>query len=230
MVRDKNNSFKNKSRYRIPALLTALVLCSVLLLSGLLTSCGSQTALGTQDTSAATSVSDAPISANPAERVFHAVIEYPNEELYNKALFDSDKGKEKKAWQNAVGDCFADGRFDEFFDQYDRRSFLEEADTIGLTTSIENIEPADSDADSDGSNNSNSGDVSPDNAEAEAGTSRQFTVTVKEIDSTGKEKISDTVWLVKYDKKDPRLLESVDLLVDGGFFCRQGCSVEGITG
>lgn len=137
-----------------------------------------------------------------AERVLRAMIEYPGAGLYTDSSKDADDAvaaQEKTAWQEAVGGCFADGMFDQFYDSYGRTSFLSEARNLRLTTKVTDIQP-----------DSERGDDA-------------LRVTVEATDETGHVDIYETEWRVRYKSEADDLLESAELLADGGFFCRSGC-------
>ena len=159
----------------------------------------------------------------PVERVLRAMIEYPNEELFNptmtyiglgvpemteeeraeaQAEAEKNREKEKSAWQAAVGDCFANGMFDTFYDNWERTEILGTARILKLTTVVKSVDIIDKEEEDN---------VKP------------YQVTIEATDDTGHVDTYDTVWLVTFDSADPQLLQSIELLADGGFFCRSGC-------
>lgn len=86
------------------------------------------------------------------ETLLHALLTCPNEELYNSegtyiSLDDSKVGsteeeleRGKNAWKEAVGECFAEGRFDSFYGQWERTAFLGKAAIQGDSIELKDTE------------------------------------------------------------------------------------------
>ena len=90
-------------------------------------------------------------------KLLHAIVESPNEELYHAQPTEIGIGtdvpdeeeidatqkaveEEKNAWDEAVGDCFAEGMFDTFWNSQERIYFLGASDVNDCQTSVKEIE------------------------------------------------------------------------------------------
>ena len=142
------------------------------------------------------------------------MIEYPGERLYDpietvigigtEELTDEDyaaqeqrAAEEKEAWRGAVGDCFADGMFDTFYSKWYRTYVVGIAYSANLTSSMTDFSIEDDDG--------------TDNLE-HAITSILF------ADEYGNSMSFDMDWRVKIDREDANLIQSVELMDDGGLF------------
>ena len=90
-------------------------------------------------------------------KLLHVIVESPNEELYHAQPTEIGIGidvpdeeeidatqkvveEEKTDWNGAVGDCFAKGMFDTFWNSQERICFLGASDVNGCQTSVKKIE------------------------------------------------------------------------------------------
>ena len=85
------------------------------------------------------------------ETLLHALLTCPNDELYDSegtyiSLDDSEVGsteedleRDKNAWKEAIGGCFAEDRFDTFYGQWERTAFLGEAYIQGDSIELNDI-------------------------------------------------------------------------------------------
>ena len=154
--------------------------------------------------------------AENEEKVLKAMIEYPGEGLYDPvvtvigigvdepteeelAAAEQRAAEEKQLWQEKVGDCFADGMFDTFYNKWYRTEALGIAMNYGLTTTISQFSIQDD------------ADQSEDNIE-------HALVTVIATDEKGDTKSFDMDWMVIFDKDDPDLIQKIELKDDGGFY------------
>lgn len=147
--------------------------------------------------------------------LLHAIVESPNEELYHAQPTEIGIGadvpdeeeidatqkaveEEKNAWDETVGDCFAKGMFDTFWNSQERIYFLGASDANGFQTSVKEIELVEA----------------SDNIQ-------HIRVTVQAKLSDSKEiktKNFETEWRVIYDKDNPELIQTIELISDDGFW------------
>lgn len=90
-------------------------------------------------------------------KLLHAIVESPNEELYHAQPTEIGIGtdapdqeeadtaqkaveEEKTDWNGAVGDCFAEGMLDTFWNSQERIYFLGASDANGFQTGVKEIE------------------------------------------------------------------------------------------
>lgn len=90
-------------------------------------------------------------------KLLHAIVESPNGELYHAQPTEIGIGtdvpdeeeidatqkaveEEKNAWDEAVGECFAEGMFDTFWNSQERIYFLGASDVNDCQTSVKEIE------------------------------------------------------------------------------------------
>ena len=152
--------------------------------------------------------------AENEEKVLRAMIEYPGDGLYDPvitvigigvdepseeelAAAEQRAAEEKQLWVEKVGNCFADGMFDTFYDKWYRTEFLGIAMNSGLTTTISQFGIQDD------------ADQSADNIE-------HALVTVQATDEKGDTKSFEMDWMVIFDKDDPNLIQKIELKDDGG--------------
>lgn len=148
-------------------------------------------------------------------KLLHVIVESPNEELYHAQPTEIGIGtdvpdeeeidatqkvveEEKNAWDGAVGDCFAKGMFDTFWNSQERICFLGASDVNGCQTSVKKIELVEKN----------------DNIQ-------HIKVTVQAETSDSKEaetKDFETEWRVIYDKDDLELIQTIELTDDDGFW------------
>lgn len=148
-------------------------------------------------------------------KVLHSIIESPNEELYHAQPTEIGIGtdapdqeetdaaqkameEEKTAWDEAVGDCFAKGMFDTFWNSQERIYFLGASDANGFQTSVKEIELVEA----------------SDNIQHIKVTVQAETSDYKEAET----KDFETEWRVIYDKDDPELIQTIELTDDDGFW------------
>ena len=153
--------------------------------------------------------------AENEEKVLRAMIEYPGDGLYDPvitvigigvdepseeelAAAEQRAAEEKQLWVEKVGNCFADGMFDTFYDKWYRTEVLGIAMNFGLTTTISQFGIQDD------------ADQSSDNIE-------HALVTVIATDEKGGTKSFDMDWMVIFDKDDPSLIQKIEITDDGGF-------------
>ena len=145
-------------------------------------------------------------------KLLHAIIESPNEELYHAQPTEMGIGtdvpdeeeidaaqkaveEEKKVWDETVGDCFAKGMFDTFWNSQERIYFPGASDGNGFRTSIKEIELVETN----------------DNIQ-------HIKVTVQADSKEDETKDFETEWKVIYDKDDPELIQTIELTDDDGFW------------
>ena len=148
-------------------------------------------------------------------KLLHTIIESPNEELYHVQPTEMGIGtdtpdeeeidaaqkaveEEKNAWDETVGDCFAEGMFDTFWNSQERIYFLGASDVNYCQTSVKEIELVETN----------------DNIQ-------HIKVTVQAVSSDSKEdetKDFETEWKVIYDKDDPELIQTTEMTDDDGFW------------
>ena len=148
-------------------------------------------------------------------KLMHTIIESPNEELYHVQPTEMGIGtdtpdeeeidaaqkaveEEKNAWDETVGDCFAEGMFDTFWNSQERIYFLGASDVNDCQTSVKEIELVETN----------------DNIQ-------HIKVTVQAVSSDSKEdetKDFETEWKVIYDKDDPELIQTTEMTDDDGFW------------
>lgn len=148
-------------------------------------------------------------------KLLHAIVESPNEELYHAQPTEIGIGtdvpdeeeidaiqkvveEEKTDWNGAVGNCFAKGMFDTFWNSQERIYFLGASDVNGCQTSVKKIELVEKN----------------DNIQ-------HIKVTVQAETSDSKEaetKDFETGWRVIYDMDDPELIQTIELTDDDGFW------------
>jgi hypothetical protein len=154
--------------------------------------------------------------AENEEKVLKAMIEYPGDGIYNPvitviglgadepseeelAAAEQRAAEEKQLWKDKVGNCFADGMFDTFYDKWYRTEVLGIAMNFGLTTTISQFGIQDD------------ADQSADNIE-------HALVTVQSADEKGDTKSFDMDWMIIFDKDDPSLIQKIEIIDDGGFY------------
>ena len=154
--------------------------------------------------------------AENEEKVLKAMIEYPGDGLYDPAITVIGIGvdepseeelaaaeqratEEKQLWKDKVGNCFADGMFDTFYDKWYRTEVLGIAMNFGLTTSIGQFGIQDQ------------ADQSSDNIE-------HALITVIATNENGDTRSFDMDWMVVFDKDNPDLIQKIELKNDGGFY------------
>ena len=152
---------------------------------------------------------------NSTTKLSHAIVESPNEELYHAQPTEIGIGtdapdqeetdaaqkameEEKTAWDEAVGDCFAKGMFDTFWNSQERIYFLGASDANGFQTSVKEIELVEA----------------SDNIQHIKVTVRAETSDSKETEA----KDFETEWRVIYDKDDQELIQTIELTEDDGFW------------
>ena len=148
-------------------------------------------------------------------KLLHAIVESPNEELYHSRPIEIGIGtdapdqeeadtaqkaveEEKTDWNGAVGDCFAKGMFDTFWNSQERIYFLGASDVNGCQTSVKKVELVE-----------------------ENDNIQHIKVTVQAETSDSKEaetKDFETGWRVIYDTDDPELIQTIELTDDDGFW------------
>ena len=148
-------------------------------------------------------------------KLLHAIVESPNEELYHAQPTEIGIGtdvpdeeeidatqkaveEEKNAWDEAVGECFAEGMFDTFWNSQERIYFLGASDMNDCQTSVKVIELVETN----------------DNIQ-------HIKVTVQAAPSDSKENEStdfETEWRVICDKDNPELIQTIELTDDDGFW------------
>lgn len=148
-------------------------------------------------------------------KLMHTIIESPNEELYHVQPTEMGIGtdtpdeeeidaaqkaveEEKNAWDETVGDCFAEGMFDTFWNSQERIYFLGASDVNDCQTSVKEIELVETN----------------DNIQ-------HIKVTVQAVSSDSKKdetKDFETEWKVIYDKDDPELIQTTEMTDDDGFW------------
>lgn len=164
---------------------------------------------------AATSCGDGSAKrAENEERVIRAVSEYPGDGLYDpvvtvlgvdvpapteeeKKEAEEQAAAEKSAWEKAVGDCFAEGMFENFYDKWYRIHVVGIAYARNLTTEVTELSTEDDDA--------------SDNIE-------HVLTKITATDSSGKAQEFDMDWMVVFDKDDKSLIQRIELQDDGGFY------------
>ena len=154
--------------------------------------------------------------AENEEKLLKAMTEYPGNGLYDPAenvigldapepteeeLAESEQKavEEKKSWQKAVGDCFADGMFDTFYKEWFRTEYLGVAQANGLETVVTSFGIED--------------DASQDSDNIE-----HALITVIATDKDGAAKSFDMDWQIIFDKDDTDLIQKVELTDDGGLY------------
>ena len=154
--------------------------------------------------------------AENEEKLLKAMTEYPGNGLYDpvetviglgapeptaEELAESEQraAEEKEIWQNAVGDCFADGMFDTFYKDWFRTEYLGVAKANGLETAVTSFGIED--------------DASQDSDNIE-----HAFLTVTATDKEGNVKSFDMDWQIIFDKDDMNLIQKVELIDDGGFW------------
>ncbi|MCQ2508025.1 MAG: hypothetical protein MJ097_04475 [Dorea sp.] len=146
---------------------------------------------------------------NPG-RVIKAMLESPNEELYEafpielgigaeveKNVMDEIYEKEakiKENWQEAVGDCFAEPMFEEFYNDWKRIYFLGYADMMGSSIEITDI----------------SADELKDGIQ-------HYHASIEMRHEEEEPETYSLEWRVIYNSKDPELIEKIELLDLDGF-------------
>lgn len=148
------------------------------------------------------------------EKVLRAMIEYPGDGLYQPSVTVIGEGvedpseeeiaaaeqkaeEEKQAWRSAVGDCFADGMFDTFYSKWYRTYVIGIAYSADLTTTMTGFSVEDDD--------------STDNIE-------HVITAILFSDEYGNSMSFDMDWRVKADRADGNLLQSIELIDDGGLW------------
>lgn len=148
-------------------------------------------------------------------KLLHAIVESPNEELYHAQPTEIGIGtdvpdeeeidatqkaveEEKNAWDETVGDCFAKGMFDTFWNSQERIYFLGASDVNGCQTFVKKIELVEKN----------------DNIQHIKVTVQAETSDYKEAET----KDFKTEWRVIYDKDDPELIQTIELTDDDGFW------------
>ena len=182
--------------------LKLLCLIMVLSLAALMTACGSS---GEEDHSKRT---------ENEEKVLRAMIEYPGDGLYQPSVVAIGEGtedlteedyaaeeqksaEEKQAWAAAIGDCFAEGMFDTFYSKWYRTYVIGIAYSARLTTTMTGFSVEDDDG--------------TDNLE-------HVITSILFEDEYGNSMSFDMDWRVKADREDGNLLQSIELIDDGGLW------------
>ena len=154
--------------------------------------------------------------AENEEKLLKAMTEYPGDGLYDptetvigldapvpteEELAEAEKkaAEEKEAWQKAVGDCFADGMFDTFYNEWFRTGYLGVAQANGLETAMTSFGIED--------------DASQDSDNIE-----HALITVNATDKDGATKSFDMDWQIIFDKDEEDLIQKIELIDDGGFW------------
>ena len=147
-------------------------------------------------------------------KLLHAIVESPNEELYHAQPTEMGIGtdvpdeeeidaalkaveEEKKVWDETVGDCFAKGMFDTFWNGQERIYFLGASDANGCQTSVKEIELVET--------NDNIQHI-------------KVTVQAEPSAKETEPKDFETEWRVIYDKDNPELIQTIELTDDDGFW------------
>lgn len=146
-----------------------------------------------------------------AEQVLKAVMECPNEKLYHYeptviGLDDTEEKQkeraeaaqktqeqEKEAWEEAVGECFADGMFDTFYQRQERSFFFGAIVDSDIRTKIQKMELTENED-----------------------SIQHIMVTM--IAEGAEEKEFAIEWRVIYDKDHPERIQSLELVDDDGFW------------
>ena len=153
--------------------------------------------------------------ADNEQKVLKAMTEYPGDGLYapeetviglgadeptkeEQTKAEEKAAEEKEAWCSAVGDCFADGMFDTFYDKWYRTHVIGTAWACGLTTTMTDFSIED--------------DASQDSDNIE-----HAMIRVIATDADGKTQSFDMDWQVVFDKDDHNLLQKIELIDEGGF-------------
>lgn len=148
------------------------------------------------------------------EKVLRAMIEYPGEGLYDPveavigqgtaeltekdyAAQEEKAAKDKLSWEAAVGDCFAEGMFDTFYGKWYREYVIGIAYSADLTSVMSNF----SIEDDDGSDNL-----------------EHVISTIIFSNDYGDSMSFDMDWRVKFDREDHNLLQTIELMDDGGLW------------
>lgn len=137
------------------------------------------------------------------EELLRAMIDYPNEDLYNPddpAITlgnGTESAENKRAWADAVGDIFADDMFENFYGNWARTHILGLAWSADLTTTMTDFRVEDSDE--------------SDNLE-------HLFATVEARKSNGDTQTFEMEWMVWFDRNDKSLLQKIELIDDGGFY------------
>lgn len=147
------------------------------------------------------------------EKLLRAMIEYPNEDLYDPVVLTLGLGteqseeeysaaqkrntEEKEAWTDAVGDCFAGEMFENFYENWARTHILGLAWSADLTTTMTDFRVEDSD--------------DSDNLE-------HLLATVEARKPNGDTQTFEMKWMVWFDRNDKSLLQKIELMDDGGFY------------
>ena len=148
-------------------------------------------------------------------KLLHTIIESPNKGLYHAQSTEIGIGtdapdqeeadaaqktveEEKSAWDEAVGDCFAEGMFDTFWNSQERIYFLGTSDANGCRTSVKEIELVET-----------SDNIQHIKVTVQAGTSDSKETRRKDF---------GTEWRVIYDKNNPELIQTIELTDDDGFW------------
>lgn len=147
------------------------------------------------------------------EKLLRAMIEYPNEDLYDPVALTLGLGtepseeeytaaqkrsvEEKEAWTEAVGDIFAGDMFENFYENWARTHILGLAWSADLTTSMTDFKVEDSD--------------DSDNLE-------HLFATVEAKKPNGATQTFEMEWMVWFDRNDKSLLQKIELIDDGGFY------------
>ena len=133
-------------------------------------------------------------------KLLYAIVESPNEELYHvqptEMGIGTDTPDEKEI--EAVGDCFAEGMFDTFWNSQERICFLGTSDVNDCQTSVKEIGLVEEN----------------DNIQHIKVTVQAETSDYKEAET----KDFETEWRVIYDKDDPELIQTIELTDDDGFW------------
>ena len=139
------------------------------------------------------------------ETLLHALLTCPNDKLYDSegtyiSLDDSEVGsteedleRDKNAWKEAIGGCFAEDRFDTFYGQWERTAFLGEAYIQGDSIELNDIKIEDGD---------------------DLVKTIKASITVSNNGGTASSEIL-TTWIITFDGNDK--IQKVELKDDGGY-------------
>ena len=149
-----------------------------------------------------------------AEKVIRTVMTYPNTNLYDPGdityigegtetpaeEYDGEAAMlaDKDKWEKAIGDCFTDGMFDNFYSDHLSMDFLGQAYSKGYKSAeVTEIVVTD--------------DTDPDDELEPISATLEIT-----LEDNSKEYYV-IEWLAKYDKEDSSLLQSLALIDDAGY-------------
>lgn len=152
--------------------------------------------------------------AENEEKLLRTMIEYPGDGLYTPVMTHIGSGadelteeeyaeaqrkadEDKEKWRQAVGGCFAEGMFDTFYPKWYREYIVGIAYSAGLTSEMTHYSIEDDD--------------NSDNLE-------HVITTVVFADPYGHSLSYDLDWMVKFDRQNHDLLQTIELMDDGGLW------------